>query len=277
MVCAPRELAAASGGRALARGGAAALARMGAIGDRGRGFSMGRSIQVRDFFAWERKAWAAYGPRVAGVDEVGRGPLAGPVVAAAVVLPGPVIPAGVRDSKALSAQARERLAAALRALPGIQISISSVDAGEIDRIHILRATHAAMRAALLGLDPPPDFVLVDGLPVRDLPFPSQAIVKGDAKCASIAAASIVAKVHRDRFMQEMDRRYPGYGFGRNMGYGTREHLTALKALGPCPIHRRSFAPVARALSRAPVQLELDFGDADSRPRGSKKSFGGGEA
>ena len=194
---------------------------------------------------------------IAGVDEAGRGPLAGSVVAAAVILPSDVaeLP-GVFDSKQLSEAEREELFEALHALPGVQISVASASAAEIDQMNILRATHLAMRRAVSGLETA-DFVLVDGLPVQ-FTLPSRNIVKGDAKCASIAAASIVAKVTRDREMLAADAEFPEYGFARHKGYGTAEHLEALKKYGPSPIHRKSFRPVYELLPDTPVQGTLDF-------------------
>jgi ribonuclease HII len=204
----------------------------------------------------ERRVAARGFSRIAGVDEAGRGPLAGPVVAAAVILPHDAELPPVKDSKQLTAAEREGLAAALKALPGIAWAVAVVPAGEIDELNILRATHRAMREAVTRLAPPADFALIDGLPVREFPVPSQAIVKGDALSASIAAASILAKTHRDALMEGLEARFPGYGFARHKGYGTTEHLEALRRLGPCPEHRRSFAPVARILEGAPEQLEL---------------------
>ena len=194
---------------------------------------------------------------VAGVDEAGRGPLAGPVIAAAVVLPVGVPLPGVFDSKALSAKVREELFDELHALDGIDIGIGRVDASEIDRLNILRATHLAMRLALRQLKRV-DFALVDGLPVPGLPVPSRNLVKGDARCAAIAAASIVAKVTRDRIMVEADREFPGYGFAAHKGYGCASHVKALKELGVTPLHRRSFRPVREVLGgeAPPEQLEL---------------------
>ena len=205
---------------------------------------------------YERRAAANGFCRVAGVDEAGRGPLAGPVVAAAVILPPGLDLPAVRDSKQLSAAAREALAAAVKALPGVAWAVAVVSAGEIDELNILRATHKAMREAVTRLAPPAEFALIDGLPVREFPVPSLAVVKGDALSASIAAASILAKTHRDRLMDALDARFPGYCFAKHKGYGTAEHLEALERLGPCPEHRRSFAPVARALAGAPRQMEL---------------------
>ena len=194
---------------------------------------------------------------IAGVDEAGRGPLAGPVTAAAVILPVDVdeLPA-VFDSKQLSESEREELFAALYAVKGIKISVASASAEEIDKLNILRATHEAMRRAVAGLNEA-DFVLVDGLPVQFL-LPSKNIIKGDAKCASIAAASIIAKVTRDREMKKLDELYPEYGFAGHKGYGTAEHLEALKKYGPLPIHRKSFRPVYELLPDTPKQGEFDF-------------------
>ena len=194
--------------------------------------------------------------RVAGVDEAGRGPLAGPVVAAAVILPQGVKLPPVRDSKQLSAAGRDALAEAVMNLPGVCWAVAVVSAADVDAINILQATHQAMRAAVAQLVPPAEFALIDGLPVRDFPVPNLAIVKGDALSASIAAASILAKTHRDRLMAGLEAQFPGYGFGRHKGYGTAEHLDALRRLGPCPEHRRSFAPVAQLLQGAPKQMEL---------------------
>ena len=187
---------------------------------------------------------------IAGVDEAGRGPLAGPVVAAAVVFPAdwfrrglPEVLRGVNDSKKLSARTREILYAALISFPEICFGIVSVEAPLIDQINILQATHRAMNLALAKLNPPPRHVLVDGLRVKTLAFPQTPIVSGDALSFSIAAASILAKVTRDRLMVEFDKQYPGYGFSGHKGYATEAHLAALKERGPCPIHRQSFSPV----------------------------------
>ena len=190
----------------------------------------------------------AAGKRTAGVDEAGRGPLAGAVVAAAVILdPARPIP-GLDDSKRLSPQRREALDAEIRARAA-GWAIARVDVDVIDAINVLEATMLAMREAVARLDPAPERVLVDGNRCPDLPCPARAVVRGDATVAAIGAASILAKVARDREMAEMDRRYPGYGFARHKGYGTRSHREALLRLGPSPIHRRSFAPVRLALFR----------------------------
>lgn len=208
-----------------------------------------------ELLAWEYEKYQAGFRFVVGIDEVGRGPLAGPVVAAAVGFPqGAMIPP-VNDSKKLSEEKRELLDAAIRAVPGVKIAIAEIPVEEIDRINILRATHKAMKEAAEAI-PEADFILVDGLPVPGLPKESCNIVKGDAKSASIAAASIVAKVYRDRLMVELDKLYPGYGLAENKGYGTAEHLRALKELGVTPIHRKSFAPVRDVITPPPEQLEL---------------------
>ena len=185
---------------------------------------------------------------VAGVDEAGRGPLAGPVVAAAVILDPVVRIVGLGDSKRLSAQHRAALEIEIRErAAGYAVARADVDV--IDAINILQATMQAMREAVARLDPAPDLVLVDGNRCPDVPCPVRAVVGGDATVAAIGAASILAKVARDREMIEMDRRYPEYGFARHKGYGTRAHRDALLRLGPSPIHRLSFAPVKSALMR----------------------------
>ena len=194
---------------------------------------------------------------LAGVDEAGRGPLAGPVVVAAVILPPHARERyAVNDSKALTAAQREELAAGLKSDPDVKYAIVFRSAEDIDRLNILRATHEGMREAASQLSP--DLALVDGLKVPDFPVPARFLVKGDARSASIAAASILAKTARDHYMDELDAKYPGYGFAAHKGYGTQAHLAALAKLGPCPEHRRTFAPVANILNPppAPIQLEL---------------------
>ena len=195
----------------------------------------------------ERDLYARGALRVAGIDEAGRGPLAGPVVAAAVILPCDFSHAELNDSKQLTERKRERLYAELTADGAVVWSVAVVDSGEIDRLNILRATHEAMRRAALRLTVQPCHVLIDGLPVHPFPHPQTALVSGDALSLSIAAASVLAKVTRDRLMLEWDSRHPHYGFAQHKGYGTPQHLAQLQAHGPCPIHRRSFAPVANAL------------------------------
>jgi ribonuclease HII len=208
------------------------------------------SAKFANRLAHERELWRKGATIVAGVDEAGCGPLAGPVVAAAVVFPRAWLEAGLdrklhglNDSKQLTGEQREKFFSVLTAHPGIGFAIASVDAETIDRINILEAAHRAMNLALDQLQPPPQHVLVDGRPVKSMPFPNTALVKGDARSYSIAAASVLAKVTRDRMMRDFDQLYPGYGFAEHKGYGTRQHLDALQRLGACPIHRRSFAPL----------------------------------
>lgn len=182
---------------------------------------------------------------VAGVDEAGRGPWAGPVVAAAVVFaaagPSAEIAAGVNDSKQLAPARREALFARLPACARIGVGRAEVE--EIDALNILRATHLAMRRALADLDIAPDLALIDGNSAPPLPCAARTVVGGDARCLSIAAASIVAKVTRDRLMTALSRRHPGYGWDHNFGYGTKEHRAGLLRLGVTPHHRRSFKPI----------------------------------
>lgn len=185
---------------------------------------------------------------VAGVDEAGRGPLAGPVVAAAVILDPAVRIEGLADSKRLSAARREDLDHEIRER-ALSFAVARVGAAVIDAVNILQATMQAMREAVDGLDTSPDEVLVDGNRCPALPYPARAVVRGDVSVAAISAASILAKVARDQEMIEMDRRYPEYGFARHKGYGTHAHRAALLRFGPSPIHRASFAPVRSALVR----------------------------
>ncbi len=183
--------------------------------------------------------------RIAGVDEAGRGPLAGPVAAAAVILPPGFTLHGLDDSKKLSAAKREALFEKITSDPSIRWAVALAESDEIEHLNILRATHLAMRRAVEKLPETPDHCLIDGLPVKNFPFPHDAIVKGDSKSLSIAAASIIAKVTRDRIMKELDREFPQFGFAKHQGYGTKEHLEALRIHGPCRHHRRSFQPVAQ--------------------------------
>lgn len=199
---------------------------------------------------YERKLYRQGVEIIAGIDEAGRGPLAGPVVAAAVILPKRFGHAVLTDSKKLTATVRDQLYEELTCSKAIRWAVAVLDAPEIDRLNILRATHEAMRQAVAALLPAPQHVLIDGLAVRPFPLPQTAIVQGDGQSFSIAAASVIAKVTRDRIMLEMDALYPQYGFARHKGYGTAEHRAAIEAHGPTPIHRRSFMPV-----RA-IQLDL---------------------
>lgn len=200
----------------------------------------------RPDFSFEAAALAAGASRVAGVDEVGRGPLAGPVTAAAVVLDPARIPEGLNDSKKLSARRREALFAIIIEVADVSIAHASVE--EIDRLNILRASHLAMERAIAGLSIAPDHVLIDGnLLPRGLRLSAEPVVKGDARSLSIAAASIMAKVTRDRIMVGLAQQHPGYGWETNAGYPSKSHISALQGLGVTPHHRRSFKPVHNIL------------------------------
>ena len=195
---------------------------------------------------------------IAGVDEAGRGCCAGPVCAAAVIFTDRSrIPAGVNDSKQLTHKQRMELREAILAEPSALASVAMVDQDEIDRTDILRATWLAMRRAVLGLPRPADFVLVDGNPVQGLPVPSENIVKGDAKSASIAAASILAKTSRDLFMFAAAKQYPQYRFEVHKGYCTRLHTDLIRKYGPCPLHRKTFEPV-RSILNPPDTVQGEF-------------------
>lgn len=188
---------------------------------------------------YERQLWGAGKRFLAGVDEAGRGPLAGPVVAAAVIFPPDVFIPGINDSKKLSPATRERLYRPIIE-SAISIGIAWCDHQTIDQINILQATFSAMRQAITQLNPRPDHLLVDGRPIPELNVPQTAIVGGDSHCFSIAAASIIAKVTRDRLMLEYDRLFPQYGFAQHKGYPTRKHIQAIIQYGYCPIHRTTF-------------------------------------
>jgi ribonuclease HII len=206
---------------------------------RGRRPLVHRGAELRCTARFERAARAQGCAAVAGVDEVGRGALCGPVVAGAVILGHGFDTRGLDDSKRLTRRQREALADRIRAKAQAW-SIGCAEPEEIDRFNILKATYLAMRRALMGLSQPPDLILVDALTIPEVAVPQRPIVKGDALSVSIAAASIVAKVTRDALMRSWDERYPGYGLARNMGYGSRDHREALQRLGPSGIHRRSF-------------------------------------
>ncbi len=201
----------------------------------------------------ERRLWALGYFCVAGVDEAGRGPWAGPVVAAAVVLPPQredleEALAGVDDSKRLTPAQREDLFHTIHTV-ALAVGVGQASHEEIDALGIVPATQLAMKRALAALSPQPDYLLLDHLALPDVNIPQRSFVRGDAQVLSIAAASIIAKVTRDRIMVEMDARYPGYGFAQHKGYGTRAHREALARLGPSPIHRRTWAPVREVLTR----------------------------
>lgn len=217
------------------------------------------SARQANRLGFERELWQRGVTLVAGVDEAGCGPLAGPVVAGAVVFPHSWLETGLprrfyglNDSKQLTDEERENFFAVIKADPAVQWAVAVVDVETIDRINILQAAHRAMKEALAQLLPQPGHVLIDGRPVKTMPFPNTPIVKGDCRSYSIAAASVLAKVTRDRLMREYDRAHPGYGFAEHKGYGTPQHLAAIASLGPCAIHRKSFAPFR------PVERELEL-------------------
>jgi ribonuclease HII len=198
-------------------------------------------------FRYEKKLRATGLAQIAGIDEAGRGALAGPVVAAAVVLPEKFRHRRLNDSKQLAPELREEIYSELVSNRNVRWTVGVIDSIEIDRINILRASHRAMRLAITALMDPPDHVLIDGLPVVPFPFPQTAIVDGDCISLSIAAASVIAKVTRDRMMRDFCAEFPQYCFDQHKGYGTELHLLRLHEFGPCPIHRRSFEPVAQPL------------------------------
>ncbi|MBT3497383.1 MAG: ribonuclease HII [Gemmatimonadales bacterium] len=204
-----------------------------------------RLPRPQDLLEYERRFWGR-GLFMAGVDEAGRGPLAGPVVAAAVILPAGVSVDGADDSKQLSAQTREELYGAITSA-ALAFGVGAASVHEIDRRNILRATTVAMQRALDALDAQPDHIVVDGLPVKHLGREHDAVVGGDGIVHSIGCASILAKVVRDRLMQRLALRYPGYGWERNMGYGTAEHRAAIGELGLTPHHRLTFTGLQYAL------------------------------
>jgi ribonuclease HII len=204
----------------------------------------------------ETLLWKVGIRHVAGADEVGMGPLAGPVVAAAVVFPPHMALDGCADSKVLTAKVRERLAEEIHRR-ALGVGVAVVEPDEIDRVNIYQAGLRAVRLAVEALAPlVPGFVLIDGREVPGLPMPQSAYPKGDAFVCSIAAASIVAKVHRDAIMRDLDARYPEYGFGRHMGYSTAAHFRAIREHGPSPVHRRSFAPVRAAARGEAVVAQM---------------------
>jgi ribonuclease HII len=196
----------------------------------------------RTLLRYERVLWARGVTRIAGVDEVGVGPLAGPLIAAAVILPPDVSLSGVDDSKKLTRAARARLCDELRAC-AVGVGIGIVSADEVDRLNTFWAAIEAMRRAVSALPVCAEHLLIDARRIPELDVPQEALIKGDGRSYSIAAASIIAKVERDAVMAALDRDFPQYGFANHMGYGTREHLDALARHGPCPAHRRSFIPV----------------------------------
>ncbi|MEO5803993.1 MAG: ribonuclease HII [Verrucomicrobiota bacterium] len=218
---------------------------------------MAKPLRIPRRFRYEHQILQSGFTQIAGVDEAGRGPLAGPVVAAAVILPTDWILGGmpkklkkVNDSKQLNHEERENLFSEITSRPEIRFAVAAIDEKMIDQINILQATHRAMNLALAELNPFPHHALVDGLPVKTLSCPQTAIVDGDCLSYSIAAASIIAKVTRDRMMIKYHELFPAYGFHEHKGYGTPNHLAAIKQHGPCAIHRLTFYPIR------PVQTEF---------------------
>ncbi|WP_210529275.1 ribonuclease HII [Rubellimicrobium arenae] len=206
-------------------------------------------MRITPDFSHEEALLARGHLRIAGVDEVGRGPLAGPLIAAAVILDPDRIPSGLYDSKVMTRRRREQAAEAIRASARVGLGEASVE--EIEELNILRATHLAMIRALEALGGPIDHALVDGSQLPpNLTCPATGLVRGDARSLSIAAASIVAKVWRDGIMVALAQQHPGYGWETNMGYGSKSHMAALQSLGPTPYHRRTFAPVHKVLWQA---------------------------
>ena len=200
------------------------------------------SVPPLDTLTFEKTAYKNGFHRVAGIDEAGRGPLAGPVMAAAVILPAGLSITGVDDSKKLSPDKRERLFEIIMA-QALSVGVGIITPGEIDQINILQATRRAMLAAVQQMSLLPDYLLIDGISTIDSTIPQKTIKKGDSLSLTIAAASIIAKVTRDRFMVEMDAKYPGYGFAGHKGYGSAAHMEAIRVLGPTPIHRMTFGGV----------------------------------
>jgi ribonuclease HII len=249
--------------RADARPGAKAI--LAAI-ERRRRKHRAEGQRLRHLFRFERELWARGIERIAGVDEAGMSPLAGPVVAGAVILPPDFRLPGIDDSKKLSARERERLVVEIKAA-ALAWAVGIAEPEEIDRLRIYRAGLLAMRRAVEALSPAPEYLLIDARRLADLPFPQRAIVHGDALSVSIAAASIVAKTTRDALMERYDREYPGWGFAKHKGYPVREHVAAIARRGVCPIHRRSFAHVRQAIGLFPEQMDL-FASAPRNAEGA---------
>ncbi|HWQ71550.1 MAG TPA: ribonuclease HII [Desulfitobacteriaceae bacterium] len=205
--------------------------------------------RIQQLLCEEKKLWSKGFLMLAGLDEAGRGPLAGPVVAAACILPARFTLPGLNDSKKISESKREKLYSEIK-LQALDYSLGSAEPAEIDALNILEATRLAMKRALQGLKIRPHFLLIDALELPLVDLPQLSLIGGDGLSASIAAASILAKVTRDHWMKDLHTLYPEYGFNNNKGYGTAEHMQVLKRLGPCPLHRRSFTPVNQRTSNA---------------------------
>jgi ribonuclease HII len=217
--------------------------------------------RIRSLQKYEEEAYKKGFKYIVGIDEVGRGPLAGPVVAAAVVLPRKTYIAGVDDSKKLSPGKRKQLAAQIKEV-ALTWAVAAINPPFLDDINILNATREAMGMAVAELNPRPDFLLIDALKLPDIHIEQQSLIKGDSLSFSIACASILAKVERDASMDALELIHPGYGFSKNKGYATREHIQALMVKGPCPIHRRSFEPVKTLLAGGPYGRQPSLFDQD---------------
>lgn len=234
--------------------------------DKRRHANRAEGQRLRHMLRFEQEVWATGITRIAGVDEAGMSPLAGPVVAGAVILPRDFRLAGVDDSKKLDARERARLVPEIKAR-AIAWAVGIVSPEEIDRINIYRAGLLALRRAVEALSPVPEHLLIDARKLKELAIPQRAIIHGDALSLSIAAASIVAKTTRDAIMEHLDREHPGFGFAKHKGYPVAEHVAAINRLGVCAVHRRSFAPVRRALGLDPVQTDL-FAASDETGSGT---------
>ena len=219
-------------------------------------FSDSERLRLEAMTLCERRLKSEGFTRVAGVDEAGRGPLAGPVVAAACILPEGTLFENLNDSKQLTPEQREILFAQIIACPHLIYGIGIIDVKTIDRVNILQATFLAMRQAVAALSIPPDYLLIDGSQLPHFEIPTEALIQGDGLSLSIAAASIIAKVTRDRLMIDLDAKYPKYGFKQHKGYATEQHLEAIRQHGHCPIHRKSFDPVKSMLTPQPTQIAL---------------------
>lgn len=212
------------------------------------------SDQKMNLYEFEEKLYDDGYHQICGVDEAGRGPLAGPVVVAACILPPFLRIEGINDSKQLSAKKRSELFKII-IKNAIDYKIVFVSEKDVDELNIYQATKKGMLEAIQGLSIKPDYVLIDAMPLGELQIPHDSIIHGDARCASVAAASILAKVTRDEYMEKMDIKYPNYGFKKHKGYGTKAHMEALEKYGPCEIHRKTFAPVSKYYSK---QISFDF-------------------
>jgi len=209
-----------------------------------------------DLYKFEEELYDIGAHNICGVDEAGRGPLAGPVVVAACILPPFLRIEGINDSKQLSKKKREELYKTI-VKNAVSYKIVFVSVEDVDDLNIYQATKKGMLEAIRGLDVKPDHCLIDAMPLSELEIPHTSIIHGDARCASVAAASILAKVTRDNYMEKMDIKYPNYGFKKHKGYGTKLHLEALEKYGPCKIHRKTYSPVSKYFSKQ-LTLELDF-------------------